>query len=119
MLLNVLGWAWIISGIVFSLRPGWLKDILCKKDLAIIRNFIFIISIIFSILLVIYSFRMYGFWARALLIVGLAGLVEAFLFFYRGELSKPVMNLLNQRGMSFYQVYSICKIILGAIMLSL
>jgi len=117
MLLTILGWVWLITGILFLLKPEWLRNKLKKKSLKTIRRWTFAIALALSLLLIKATWGMSGLLPKLIFIFGLAGIFKA-VFFLKSRSAKQVIDWFVAQPLKIFRMFAIGQIVFGAIILT-
>ena len=84
MLIKLIAWLWLITGILFFIWPQKLRNKLQKKTYKQIRSLLFALALIVGALLINAGFKAEGFKAKLLMGIGIIGLLKA-LFFLKAK----------------------------------
>ena len=80
MLAKILGWAWIIMGVLFILKPQMLKQRLEKKGVKKLKKIFFGIAVVLGFLLITLAWKSEGLLSKIVLILGILSIIKGFLF---------------------------------------
>ena len=112
MLVKILAWFWIITGIVFLFWPQILKKRLQKKSYKIVKKYLFSIAIFFGILLITAAWRAEGGLAKLLFILGLIALFKG-IFLLKAKTSEKIIQWYAKQPDKIYRIFAGCQIGLG------
>jgi len=118
MLLALLGWFWIITGIIFLFKPEKLRNLLQKKSVKKLKRTFFWLALILSLLLIKSVWGIPGLLAKIILIAGMIGIFKA-VFFLKGQTSEALIEWYIHQPIKFFRTGAIIQIIFGAILLSI
>ncbi|MFC1709608.1 hypothetical protein ACFL2J_06110 [Candidatus Omnitrophota bacterium] len=116
MLIKLIGWFWLITGILFLIWPQMLRNRLQKKTYKQIRRLLFILAIFIGALLFSAGFRAEGFKAKLLMIIGVIGLLKALLFL-KAKAAEKILNWFLKQRLSFFRFCACIQIVIGAVIL--
>lgn len=117
MLLKILGWIWLISGIFFLLKPQRFRDKLQKTSAKKLKRFFFWLALTLSILLITAVWNVHGTVATILKILGVIGLFKA-AFFLKAKAADAVLEWYVSRPVKFFRFSAIGLIVMGAFILT-
>ena len=118
MLLKILGWIWIISGIIFFLKPLWFRNRIQKKSYKRIRGYLFAIALCLSVLLIKAVWGHPGILSKVALILGIIGIFKAF-FFMKGKAADKMLEWFANRPLKIFRLFAAIQIIIGAVILTI
>jgi len=116
MLIRLIGWLWLITGILFLIWPQMLRNRLQKKTYKQIRRILFVLAIFIGVLLFSAGLRAEGFKAKLLMIVGIIGLLKA-VFFLKAKAAEKILNWFLRQRLSFFRFWACIQIVIGAVIL--
>jgi len=117
MLLTLLGWVWVITGILFLMKPQWLRNKLKKKSLKTIRRWTFAIALALGLLLIKATWGMTGWLPTLIFILGLVGIFKA-VFFLKSRSAEKVVDWFVRQPVRIFRIFAIGQIIFGAVILT-
>lgn len=103
MFLKILGWIWLVTGIIFLVKPEWFKNSLQKKGIKKVKRFLFGITLVVGILFIKASFQFEGAIAIILLVIGIIGLLKAFLFI-SGKAADKMIEFFADKPLKFFRI---------------
>ena len=118
MFIRILGWLWVITGVLFLLRPQWLKKRLQKKNMRLVRKYLFFIAVALGILLISVSWKIPGLLSKVIMIIGIAGIIKGF-FFLKAKAADKTIQTLASRPLALFRVLALAYIVVGLMVLLL
>ena len=76
MLIKILAWFWIITGVIFLLKPQFLRNKFLKKSKKILKRYLFVLAIILGSLLIAAGWKMAGILSKIVIIVGIISIIK-------------------------------------------
>jgi uncharacterized membrane protein len=117
MLLKLLGWFWLITGLIFLLKPMSLRNRLKKQSTKKIRKFIFGIGLVLGLLLINATWGIPGLLSKIVLIIGVIAIIKA-VFFLKAEASAKTIEWFLAQPAKFYRYWAVAQITVGALILT-
>ena len=117
MLAKILGWFWILTGIIFLLKPEWLRKRLQKKSYKILKKYLFVIALFFGFLFITAAFKSAGISSKLLLFFGIIAIFKS-LFFLKAKAAARILDWFIRQPSFLFRIVALCQIILGIIILS-
>lgn len=117
MLLTLLGWIWLISGIIFLLKPHWLRNKLKKKSLKAIRGWAFGLGLALGFLLVKATWGMPGWLPKLIFLLGLIAVFKG-VFFLKARSAGRVVDWLVSQPVRVFRMFAVGQVVIGAVILS-
>ena len=118
MLLRILGWFWLISGVVFFVKPLWFRNRLQKKSYKRIRKVFFVIALTLSILLIKAVWGHPGLPAKIILVLGIIGILKAF-FLLKAKAAETLLDWFVKQRLNVFRLFALIQIIIGAVLLKI
>lgn len=118
MFAKILGWAWIILGIVFLLKPQMLKNRLQKKGRKKIRKYLFAAALALSSMILSVAWNSEGILAKIVFIFGLIGIFKS-MFFLKQKTSEKLVEWLSVQPIKFFRIWAGAQICFGVMLLFL
>ena len=118
MLLKILGWFWLLSGILFFLKPVWLRNKLKKRSLKTIRRLIFALAFAVGILLVNATWGLPGWLPKGVFIIGIIAILKA-VFFLKAQSAARVVEWFLSRPVRYFRFFAVGQIVFGALVLTI
>jgi len=118
MFIKLLGWIWVITGIIFLIFPGMLRKRLQKKSIKRIRKFLFLIVISLSLLLISAAWKSQGALAKLVMILGIVGLFKGF-FLLKAKAAEKIIEWFIKKPLIFFRIWAAAQVLIGAIILKL
>jgi len=118
MLIKILGWFWLITGIIFLLFPGMLKKRLQKKSIKRVRKFLFLIVISLSFLLIGAAWKSQGALSKLVMVLGILGLFKGF-FLLKAKAADKIIEWFINKPIVFFRIWAAAQVLIGFIILKL
>lgn len=116
MLTAIVGWFFIIFGILFLVKPEILRKKLQKKGVKKLKKTLFFIAIIVSLALIMTSFKMSGVWAKIIAILGIIGVFKA-IFLLKAKAAEKMIEWSAKQPVNVFRAGGLIYIIIGIIIL--
>lgn len=116
MLLKILGWFWVITGVLFLFKPEFLRNRLKKKSVKKLRRFFFAIALALGVLLIKATWGVPGVLAKIVLVCGLIAIIKAF-FFLKSASADVVIAWFLAQPLEFLRGWAAVQIGFGVIVL--
>ncbi|MDP8260452.1 MAG: hypothetical protein P9L96_05600 [Candidatus Gygaella obscura] len=107
MFANIIGWLLIIWGILFIMKPEFLRKKLQKKSQKTIKKIILGITVSFSVLIIIAAFKTEGMVSKILAVLAIIAVIKAFLM---------VKSKVSDKLIEWYMKLSVKVLVLGGAM---
>jgi len=117
MLLRILGWFWILLGILFLLKPGLIKRRLQKKSMKFLRRYIFLLALVFGFLFISASRQLEGMLSTVVMLLGIIAIFKAF-FYLKAKAADKIIAWSSRQPLIFFRVIALLYIALGAFMVA-
>jgi len=118
MLLKILGWIWIVSGIIFFLKPIWFRDRIRKKSYKRIRGYLFAVALCVSVLLIKEVWGEPGILSKVIMIFGIIGIFKAF-FFLKAKAADKLLEWFANSPLKVFRLFAALQITVGWIILKI
>lgn len=118
MLAALLGWLFIIMGIIFMLRPQILRDKLCKKSYKIMRKYLLGLSVFLGILMIGAAWRYEGILPKIIMVVGIIAILKGFLLL-KSKLADKMVEWLAKQPLIIFRIGASMHIAIGIVLLNL
>ncbi len=106
MIATIVGWILIIWGVIFMIKPEFLRKRLQKKSQKTIRKVILGIIISFSVFIIIAAFKTEGIVAKILVVLAIIGVIKAILM---------VKSKVSDKLISWYMKLPVKVMVLGGV----
>jgi len=116
MLKAILGWFFLLSGIIFFLRPMILKKSLEKKIFKKIKKYLIIVLFLLGAMIIKISWGIKGAGPKVLLIIGVVSIIKGF-FFLKSKGKLKTVEWLSTKPIKFFRLISLLYIGLGLFIL--
>jgi len=118
MILTLLGWFYIITGVLFLLQPERMRNKFRKMSLKKLRRICFALALIIGLLLIKSTWGVDGFLAKLFLVFGFIALFKA-LFYLKSQAAEKVLEWWLNKDISFFRMTAILQIAVGGLLLSI
>ncbi|RKY30406.1 MAG: hypothetical protein DRP74_07090 [Candidatus Omnitrophota bacterium] len=118
MLLKLLGWFWITSGVIFLIKPEMLRKRLQKKSVKKLKKILFAVVLAFSFLLIAASLRSEGILAKVIMLIGIIGIFKGF-FLLKAKSSDKIIEWYANQSLIFFRVSACLQVVIGVLILVL
>lgn len=112
MLANIIGWIFVILGILFLVKPEILKNKLQKKSIKKLKKYLFYLALIISLGLLLASFKMSGVWAKIIAILGIIGVFKA-IFLLKAKAADKILEWSSKQPLNLFRFGGAIYIIIG------
>ncbi|MBU2541626.1 MAG: hypothetical protein KJ593_06965 [Candidatus Omnitrophica bacterium] len=116
MIVKILGWLFIIWGIVFFLKPEWLKNKLLKKTTKKVKRYLFALAIVIAFLFIVAGLEASGLWAKVFMLFAIVAIIKAFLLL-KGKATDRLLEWFSKQPVKLYKSLAVIYIIMGIIFL--
>ncbi|RKY43648.1 MAG: hypothetical protein DRP80_04635 [Candidatus Omnitrophota bacterium] len=106
----------IISGVFFLIKPNFLRRRIQKKSQKYIRKLLFTIFLLLAVLLISSGFKIKGFIAKIIIIIGFLSLIKALLFL-KSKVSEKIITSLSNQPIIYFRIIALAQITIGVIIL--
>ena len=118
MLAKLLGWVWIILGVIFLIKPQMLRNRLQKKGIRKIRKYLFAGALALSSMILSIAWNAEGILAKIVFVFGLVGIFKS-MFFLKEKTSQKLIEWIAKQPIKFFSVWAIAQICFGMMLLFL
>ena len=118
MIATIVGWFWTITGIIFLIKPGFLKRRLQKKSLKRLRRLLFSIALFLGFILIVAAWKQPGILSKVLMILGIISIAKGF-FLLKAKVADKILEWFAKQSLVFYRLCACCHILIGATILLL
>ena len=118
MLIKLLGWAWIIMGIIFLIKPEMLRNRLQKKSVKKIRKYLFAIVLALSSIILSIAWNTEGILAKIVFAFGVIGIFKS-IFLIKVKTSEKLIEWFIKQPVKFFRVFAFAQIVFGIMLLFL
>ena len=114
MLVKILGWFWVVSGVLFLLKPSLLRGRLQRKSYRTFRRYLFLIVVSVGILFVKAAWTLDDFLPRtALIVVGVIAIIKGF-FFLKAKAAEKVVAWFARQSLTVFRIGASFQILVGS-----
>jgi hypothetical protein len=118
MILNFLGWLYIVMGIILLLKPEKMRSKFRNVALLKLRQYFSVLALIIGLLLIKATWGLEGFLAKLFLIAGFIALAKA-VFLFKAKSADRVIQWWLDKDIGFFRTSAIVQIVVGGLLLSL
>ena len=118
MFVKILGYIWLVVGILFLLKPQILKNRLQKKGLKKLRKYFVLLALILGALLISIGFKFQGILAKIVMILGILGIFEG-IFLLKAKASDKIIEWFAAKPLIYFRLGACFYIAIGIILLTL
>ncbi len=118
MFAKILGWVWVIMGVIFLIKPQLLKNRLQKKGIKKIRKYLFCVALALSSMILSIAWNSEGILAKIVFIFGLIGIFKS-MFFLKEKTSENLVQWLSIQPIKFFSIGAALQICFGIMLLFL
>jgi hypothetical protein len=112
MILKILGWLWLITGIISLIKPEWLRKRMQKKTIRKLKWVFIGIAWVIGAALIKTAGNFSGIIYWVITIVGIIAIIKGFLFI-SGKTSDKLMDWFSAQPVSFLRAWAVFAICLG------
>ena len=112
MVIKIIGWIWLTTGIVLVLIPGILRWQIQRKSKKIIRRYLFAAALLPAALLVAIGFKINGIVPKLVMIVGLFILIKI-VFSFKSKAAEKVIDFLKKQPLMFFRLLALVQAVIG------
>ena len=118
MLLKIVAWFYLISGVICLIKPGWLQAQLKRKSRKKIKRVFLVLAFTIGGLIIKGTWGMGGVIPKILCILGIIGIFKG-MFFWRAKASDAMIEWWSDRPVQFYRLWSVLMMGFGVFLLYL
>ncbi|MFA7676594.1 MAG: hypothetical protein WCY34_00300 [Candidatus Omnitrophota bacterium] len=112
MLLKIIAWFWIISGVIFLLKPSFLQKGLLKKGNKKLKGILLIVLVGVLMTLLTASFKIKGPWPKVIALIGVLAAFRLFVFIRKKATSK-IAEWLYSKPIVAFRVAALIYVLIG------
>ena len=112
----ILGFLFIILGVLFLLFPESLRKRLRKKALRKIRRYLFAGGIALGIVLISAGWQYEGLFPKIFVLIGIIAIFKG-VFFIKSKSADKVTEWILKQPVVFFKIFAACQIILGLLII--
>lgn len=116
MLAKIIGWVWVIIGILFLIKPNFLKAKLQKKGIKKIKKLLFGIAIVFGIFLIAASGKIQGFVSIIIMILGIIAIIKGVILL-KAKFAEELLDWVSRQPILFFRIIALVYIAIGVVIL--
>ena len=116
MLVSILGWFWVVTGVIFLIWPNFLKKRLQKKSYKIIRRYLFVVGIFLSVMLISIGLKATGAISKIILVIGLIALIKA-VFLIKTKAAERLVEFFLKQPLIMFRLWALVQIAIGVLIL--
>ena len=115
MIIKIIGWLWLSTGIILVIMPGILRWQIQRKSRKIIKNYLFAIALLPASLLVAVGFRISGIIPKLIMVIGLIILVRI-VFLFKSKVAEKAIDFLKKQPAIFFRLWALVQAAIGLVM---
>jgi hypothetical protein len=112
MVIKVIGWVLLISGVLVLIFPGILRWQIRRKSNRVIRRCLFAIALFPATLIIAAGFRFEGVMPKIIMVIGLFLLVKA-VFSIRSKAVEKIVDFLKKQPTIFFRLCAFAQALIG------
>lgn len=116
LLLILLGWFLIITGLLMYFRPKWARSKLTGHGFGILKGYMLIMALFAASFLLSFGSNVEGAFSKIVMIVGIIALIKAY-FLLKKKLFKKVSSWTERLSEKALKNYAVVQVIIGVLML--
>jgi uncharacterized protein YjeT (DUF2065 family) len=116
MIARIIGWLWIILGIISLIKPEFLKRRFQKKGLKKFRRIFFAIAFILGGYLILLSWRMPGLLSKIVMLIGII-IVFKGMFLLRAKTAEKIVDWFSNQPLTYFRLGGLLYVIFGIVIL--
>ncbi len=116
MIARIIGWLWIILGVISLIKPEFLKRRFQKKGLKKFRRIFFAIAFILGAYLISISWKIPGLLSKIVMLIGIV-IVFKGLFLLKAKTTEKIVDWLSRQPLTYFRVGGLLYLIFGIIIL--
>lgn len=113
MLLQVLGWFWIITGLIFWLHPDKLCKKLQRKGTRKVQWFFIVTAATIGVMLLGAAWQQQGAAAKIALLLGTIAMIKAIMFI-NGKIAEKLVDWLYSQPIPVLRGFALVQTLIGA-----
>lgn len=117
MLIKILGWLWLIMGLVFLLKPEMMRNRFKKMGLKRLKKIAMWLSLFLGLLIVKATWGIPGLLAKIVMILGIVAIIKS-IYLFKAKAADKMIQVILDKPVEFFRACAIGYIIVGAIILS-
>ncbi len=119
MLLFIIGWLWVVTGVIFLIWPGILKKRIQGKSNKIIKRYLFAIALFIAAGLISIGMEIQILIIKVIVIlIGLAAVIKGVLML-RSKAAGAIVEFLKNKPSYLFRLWALIQAIAGALILLL
>lgn len=118
MFILLLGWFWIIAGVLFLLKPEMMRNRLQKKSAKKLKKILFFITIFLSMMLISAAWKAHGILSKIVMIIGIIGIFKGF-FLLKAKAADKILEWYVKQPVNFFRFGACLQILVGVLILAL
>lgn len=112
MIIKIIGWIWLSTGIILLIMPGILRWQIQRKSKKIIIKYLFAIALLPATLLVAIGFRLNGIIPKVIMVTGLIILIKL-VFSLKSRAAEQIISFLKRQPIIFFRLWAIVQALIG------
>ncbi len=116
MIIKIIGWFWVITGVLFLIMPGLLRRRIQKKSNKVVRRYLFVMTLFLAAGLISIGMEIDGIIAKVVLVIALVALLKG-LFMLKSKAANSIIELLKDKPASLFRIWAGVQAGIGAAIL--
>jgi len=116
MIIRIVGWFWVITGVLFLLMPGLLRNRIQKKSNKVVRRYLFAMAIFIGAGLISIGMEISGAAAKIVMVIALIALVKG-VFMLKSKAANSIIDFFKDKPISVFRIWAGIQIAIGALIL--
>jgi len=112
MVFDILGWLWIITGVLFFWKPEWLRKRLVKKGSRKVRGILFGITVVVGGIIIKAALGVPGMPGKIVLVIGIIAIVKGFLLL-NAKSSEHLLNWFEKQPTRYLRGFAVLQVAVG------
>lgn len=118
MLIKILGYFWVVIGVLFLIWPQLFRGRLQKKGLRRLRKYFFLIAIILGATLISATWNLKGFLPKLIMFIGIIAIIKG-IFLLKSKLAEKWIGWFSEKPLIYFRLGACCYILLGLLILKI
>ena len=112
MIIKIVGWVWLLTGIVVLIMPGIFRWRIQRKSKKIVKKYLFALAMLPAALLFAIGFRWSGIIPKLIMIIGLIVLIKT-VFMLRSKAAERIVDFLKKQPVMFFRLWALAQSLIG------
>ena len=116
MIIKIVGWFWVITGILFLIMPGLLRKRIQKKSNKVVRRYLFAMVIFLAAGLISIGMEISGAAAKIVMVIALIALIKV-VFMLKSKATNTIIDFFKDKPISVFRIWAGIQIAIGTLIL--